>query len=481
MKMSRFGATNAAESAKHDAATTPRLPASPSMLSSRLNAFVRPTSQSIPIAQPSVGLETNSTEIELVQHDERGRELGAELRSGVEVDDVVEEAEREHDRAARHDSEHLAGDPDRADRGREQDGDREAGEDADRRRTPGVGLVCQRSGRGSAPNARSARGQRSRPAMTKKAIGAAARAASAFTLQPVGGGRRGIDRRSLTRSVGGHGRRQHPPYNPPVAVYADLIRYRELFASLFQRDLRAKYKGSALGLLWTLALPVTLMLVYLVVFSVLWNSPTTDVDHYWLFLLCGLPPWVFFATSLQSSARSLLENASLIRKVRFPRQLVPLSIVATQLVAFVVMTGIVLVLVDDRPAGLARNGVARDPDRRRDRAVRLRALARGRLGERDLPRHRVRRRGAAAAAVLPHAGALQPRHLPGADAHPWLLDLIQWGNPLTPVVECFRAPLFLGEVPSTGDLVYLVVETVVALALGAVIFTSVDDRIAAEV
>ena len=92
-----------------------------------------------------------------------------------------------------------------------------------------------------------------------------------------------------------------------MAVYADLIRYRELFASLFQRDLRAKYKGSVLGLFWTLALPVTLMLVYLVVFSVMWKSPTTDVDNYWLFLLCGLPPWVFFATSLQSSARSLLE------------------------------------------------------------------------------------------------------------------------------------------------------------------------------
>ena len=71
--------------------------------------------------------------------------------------------------------------------------------------------------------------------------------------------------------------------------------------------------------------------------------------------------------------------------------------------------------------------------------------------------------------------------LPGAAAHPWLLDLLQWGNPLTPLIECFRAPLFLGEVPSTGDLVYLVVETVVALARGAWVFRSVDDRIAAEV
>ena len=72
-------------------------------------------------------------------------------------------------------------------------------------------------------------------------------------------------------------------------------------------------------------------------------------------------------------------------------------------------------------------------------------------------------------------------NLPVRRRHPWLIDLIQWGNPLTPLVECFRAPLFLGEVPSTADLVYLVVETVVALALGAFVFTSVDDRIAAEV
>ena len=57
-------------------------------------------------------------------------------------------------------------------------------------------------------------------------------------------------------------------------------------------------------------------------------------DDYWLFLLCGLPAWVFFATASQAASRSLLENAPLIRKVRFPRQLVPLSAVATQLVAF---------------------------------------------------------------------------------------------------------------------------------------------------
>ena len=275
--------------------------------------------------------------------------------------------------------------------------------------------------------------------------------------------------------------RQSRAYNRAVAVYADLIRYRELFASLFQRDLRAKYKGSVLGLFWTLALPVMLMLVYLVVFSVMWKSPTTDVDNYWLFLLCGLPPWVFFATSLQSSARSLLENASLIRKVRFPRQLVPLSIVATQLVAFSVMTGIVFVLAmivlpDSRstawlvfPIAVVIVGFVS--------GLSL-AVASANAIYRDIE--------FVVAALLLPLFFLTPilyslDQLPGAADHPWLLDVLQWGNPLTPVVECFRAPLFLGEVPSTGNLVYLVVETLVALALGAAVFNAVDDRIAAEV
>ena len=108
---------------------------------------------------------------------------------------------------------------------------------------------------------------------------------------------------------------------PHVTTYLDLFRYRELFGSLFRRDLRAKYKGSVLGLAWSLAHPIVLMLVYLLVFSVMLKIQTADYDHYWLFLLAGLPVWVFFATSLQSASRSLLENANLIRKVRFPRQL----------------------------------------------------------------------------------------------------------------------------------------------------------------
>jgi ABC-type polysaccharide/polyol phosphate export permease len=265
-----------------------------------------------------------------------------------------------------------------------------------------------------------------------------------------------------------------------MGIYVDVFRYRELFGSLFRRDLRAKYKGSVLGLAWSLAHPLVLMAVYLVVFSVLWKATATDFDHYWLFLLCGLPAWVFFATSLQSASRSLLENANLIRKVRFPRQLVPLSVVATQVVAFVVMLAIVIALslaflpeARDTvwlaiPVGVAIvvfvAGVAL-------------MVASANAVFRDVE-HVV------SALLLPWF-FLTPilyrvEDLPGAESHPWLADLIQWGNPMTPPVEALRTPLFYGEAPTLGVTVYLAVETLVALALGALVFSRVDDRIAAE-
>src|ERR671910_3910052 len=242
-----------------------------------------------------------------------------------------------------------------------------------------------------------------------------------------------------------------------VTTYFDLLRYRELFGSLFRRDLRAKYKGSVLGLAWSLAHPVVLMLVYLLVFSVMLKIQTADYAHYWLFLLSGLPVWVFFATSLQSSSRSLLENANLIRKVRFPRQLVPLSMVATQLVGFAVMVLIVLVLSlvylpDSRttvwlavPIGVLIVGFV---------AGASLAVASLNAIYRDVE-HIV------AALLLPWF-FLTPvlyslDEIPGADAQPWLVGLVHWANPLTPAIESFRDPIFFGEPPAAGELLYLIV------------------------
>src|SRR5439155_11146921 len=105
---------------------------------------------------------------------------------------------------------------------------------------------------------------------------------------------------------------------------------------------QAKYKGSFLGIAWSLLNPLALMAVYLLVFGLLWKGNT--IPHYPLFLLAGLACWIFFATSMQAAARSMIDSAELIKKVRFPRQLVPFSIVATQFVTFAVMLAILVVV-----------------------------------------------------------------------------------------------------------------------------------------
>jgi ABC-type polysaccharide/polyol phosphate export permease len=266
-----------------------------------------------------------------------------------------------------------------------------------------------------------------------------------------------------------------------VTIYADLIRYRELFASLFRRDLRAKYKGSALGLAWSLAHPVVLMLVYLLVFSVMLKIQTADYEHYWLFLLAGLPIWVFFSTSLQSAARSLLENGNLIRKVRFPRQLVPLSMVATQLVGLAVMLAIVVVL------SLVYIPEARGTVWLSVPLAALAVLLVAGLALSVASLNAVYRdvEHLVAALLLPWF-FLTPvlyslETIPGVSEHPRLVDVIHWGNPLTPAIEAVRDPLFFGELPAAGDTIYLVVAAAVSLALGALVFTRVDDRVAVEV
>jgi lipopolysaccharide transport system permease protein len=266
-----------------------------------------------------------------------------------------------------------------------------------------------------------------------------------------------------------------------VSVYADVIRYRELFGSLFRRDIRAKYRGSVLGLGWSLVHPLVLMLVYLLVFSVLWRVAEVGSDDYWLFLLCGLPAWVFFATASQAASRSLLENANLIRKVRFPRQLVPLSIVGTNLVSFAVMLLVVVVLslwqipeARDTvwlafPLGAlfacivagfslsiaALNALYRDVEHL------LQALL--------LPWF----------FLTPILYSLE--QLPGVDDYPAAEFFLHWVNFLTPPIEAMRSVIFYGQPPGTADTVYTMVAAVVALAVGAYVFSRSDDRIATEV
>jgi ABC-type polysaccharide/polyol phosphate export permease len=265
-----------------------------------------------------------------------------------------------------------------------------------------------------------------------------------------------------------------------MSTYLDVVRYRELLGNLFRRDLQAKYRGSALGVLWTVANPIMLMGVYLLVFGVVWKSNFATIDHYPLFLLTGLALWTFFAAAVQSSTRSMLDNANLIRKTRFPRQLVPLSVVFAHLVSFAVMLSLLLVV----------NFIALPRVRATEwLAIPLAllfvglvcgialALASLNVLFRDIE--------FIVAALLVPLFFLTPILYsltgPQLEKHRHVVEVIHWVNPISPALEAVRAPLFAGTMPRWTDALYLVVACAVALALGALVFRSVDDQIAIEV
>ena len=112
-----------------------------------------------------------------------------------------------------------------------------------------------------------------------------------------------------------------------------LIRYRGLLATLVGRELKARYRGSALGFVWSLLNPLLLLGVYSFVFGYVFVQGRAElVDPYALFLITGLFPWVWVNTSLIEGTISLSANAGLIRKAVFPVELLPMVPVLANLV-----------------------------------------------------------------------------------------------------------------------------------------------------
>lgn len=113
-----------------------------------------------------------------------------------------------------------------------------------------------------------------------------------------------------------------------------IFRHRALLATLTARELKARYRGSVLGFLWSLANPLLLLGVYSVVFGLI-LAQRAEVSPYALFLVTGLFPWIWFATSLNEATVSLLANAGLIRRAVFPIELLPAVAVGANLVQLV--------------------------------------------------------------------------------------------------------------------------------------------------
>ncbi len=115
----------------------------------------------------------------------------------------------------------------------------------------------------------------------------------------------------------------------------------ELLSELVRKDLKVKYQGSVLGFAWSLANPLLLMAIYYFVFAIVLRN---GIPGFAIFIVSGLLPWTAFASAVTAGATSVVANSGLVKKVRFPLQVLPLSAVGYAVVHFALQLGAVLVL-----------------------------------------------------------------------------------------------------------------------------------------
>lgn len=137
-----------------------------------------------------------------------------------------------------------------------------------------------------------------------------------------------------------------------MKIIKDLYSYRELLKTNITKDIGGKYKHSFLGVLWSFINPLLQIAVYALVFQVILKS---DIENYTVYLCCGLIPWQYFYNVVLRGAAVMIDNGNIIKKVYFPREILPISVVTSEGVNFLIATIIIIGFVIFGGVGLSFN------------------------------------------------------------------------------------------------------------------------------
>lgn len=247
-----------------------------------------------------------------------------------------------------------------------------------------------------------------------------------------------------------------------------LYRYRDLIWALVLRDLKVRYRRSAIGFVWTMLQPLLMMLVFQLVFGTMFRF---DLPNYAVYALAGILFWNFFNQSILASMNSLRGNANLLKKVPVPHAVFPVATVLSGLVnmafAMVPLFGLLIVTRHPLTPALLFLPVA----------ILLASLFTLGAGLLLSPLavffHDVTELVGVALTLLMY---LTPIFYPMSilpDSMRWIVRF----NPIRSILEVFRDPIYHGKIPPLSHLAVAVVVTAAMLAIGAVAFRKSSDRI----
>ena len=257
-----------------------------------------------------------------------------------------------------------------------------------------------------------------------------------------------------------------------IRTFQEILKYREMIVSLVRKDLRGRYKGSVLGFFWTFINPLLQLLVYNMVFSVILRA---GVEKFYLYLFVALIPWIFFSAALTGGSVSVISQKDLINKIYFPREVIPISYVTScfvnMLLSFIVVIAVSLIS-GVRPGVLA--------------FICLPVIM---IVEYVL---------AVGIALIVSALTVYLRdleHILGIISMAWMyatpicypMDIVPEEykalfrlNPMTDIINAYRAILYEGRVPDIGNLWVSVVLGIVCMIVGFLIFGRLQKRFAEE-
>lgn len=138
-----------------------------------------------------------------------------------------------------------------------------------------------------------------------------------------------------------------------MKVFKDLYNYRELLKTSVKKDIGGKYKHSFLGVLWSFINPLLQILVYALIFPLVMKNGGSYKD-YTVFMVCGLIPWAYFTTVINRASFIMIENGNILKKVYFPRSILPLSLVTSETINFLVSCIIILAFIVFKGFGISK-------------------------------------------------------------------------------------------------------------------------------
>ena len=127
-----------------------------------------------------------------------------------------------------------------------------------------------------------------------------------------------------------------------MKLFNNIYSYRELLKTSVQKDIRGKYKGAWLGIFWSLLNPLLLLTVYSIIFPYILKI---NIENYTMYLCVALLPWTSFTSTVTTGTFSVVTNGNILKKVYFPREIIPISVVLSGMINFIISSIVIFVFL----------------------------------------------------------------------------------------------------------------------------------------